>query len=241
MNARSKTSRVLGIAFLLQFLTSFGNGVVLRSTWLVPGDSRATMLRIAANPALLQASLLLDMLTAMGIILLGAMLFITLRSQGERVALTALGLYLLEAALLATSRLQGFALLRISQDYVAAGQPAMWQTLAAAALESMDLVGSTLHMLAFCVGGSLFYALLYRSRVVPRWMALWGLMTIFPMLIGTLAQLFGSSLPFLWYLPYVPFELVIGVWILVKGAPERTPAPGGGMSQLRMRPTEADR
>lgn len=227
----NKTSRVLGLAFLLQFITSFSNGVLLRSAWLVPGDIGATMLRIAANPAIFQASLLLDLLTAMGVAFLGACLFIALRGQGERIALTGLALYLLEAALLAASRGEGFALLRLSQAYVAAGQPALWQTTAAVALGSMDFVGSTLHMLAFCLGAIMFYPLLYRAQLVPRWMSLWGLVTVFPMLVGSVTQIFGYTLPFFWYLPYVPFELVIGVWILVKGVPEKAPALGGGSPQ----------
>ena len=40
------------------------------------------------------------------------------------------------------------------------------------------------------------------------------------MLIGTVSQIFGYTLPFFLYAPYVPFEFVIGVWILVKGINE---------------------
>jgi hypothetical protein len=57
----------------------------------------------------------------------------------------------------------------------------------------------------------------FSSHVVPAALSLWGLITIFPLLIGTLATTFGYQLPFIIYLPYVPFEFVIGVWILVKG------------------------
>ena len=32
--------------------------------------------------------------------------------------------------------------------------------------------------LVFCLGAVLFYVLLYRSRIVPRWIALWGLVAI---------------------------------------------------------------
>jgi hypothetical protein len=85
------------------------------------------------------------------------------------------------------------------------------------AFDSMDFVGSTLHMLVFCLGGSLFYSLLYKSAGVPRALALWGLITIIPMLVGTITQIFGYTIPFGFYVPYVPFELVIAIWILVKG------------------------
>jgi hypothetical protein len=226
MNTTNKTSRILGVAFLLQFITSFSSGVFLRRAWLVPGNLPETMLRISDHPWLMRANILLDMLTALGVIFLGAMLFVTLRKQNEKMVLTALGFYILEAALHAVSRMEAFSLLRISQEYVAAGSPAYLQTMGNLAFESMNFVGSTLMMLAFCLGAILFYYPLYKSGVVPRALSLWGLITVFPMLIGTVSQIFGYTLPFFLYAPYVPFEFVIGVWILVKGineAPEVKP------------------
>ncbi len=223
MNTTNNTSKVLGAAFLLQAVTSFSSGVFLKQAWFVPGNIGETMLKIANNPWLMRTNILVDMLTALGVTFLGVMLFITLRKQNEKIALTALGLYLLEVALLAASRLEAFSLLRISQEFATAGQPAYLQTLGQVAYESMDFVGNTLHMLVFCPGGILFYYLLYKSGLVPRALSLWGLITVFPMLIGTVSQIFGFTLPFFLYAPYVPFEFVIGVWILVKGvkdAPE---------------------
>lgn len=81
-----------------------------------------------------------------------------------------------------------------------------------------------LAMLAFCFGGILFYYLLDKSRIVPRVLSLWGLITVFPVLIATLFTIFGYEVPFFVYLPYAPFEFVIAVWILVKGVKNQEPA-----------------
>ena len=109
---------------------------------------------------------------------------LTLRKQSEKIALVAFGFYILEAALLAVSRMEAFSLLRISQEYVTAGQPAYLETMGNLAFESMDFVGSTLHMLTFCLGGILFYYLLYKSKIVPGALSLWGLIATLPMLIA---------------------------------------------------------
>lgn len=220
MSTYQKTSRVLGAAFLLQFVTSFSSGIFIEPMWLVPGNISATMLKIADNPVLFKAYILLDMLTALGIIFLGAILFVTLRTQGEKMALVALGFYILEAGLLATSKMATFSLLRISQEYISAGRPDYLQSLGNLALESMDFLGFTLHMLAFCLGAVLFYYLLYKSSVVPRVLSLWGLITVIPLFFATIAAIFDYQVPFVIALPYVPFEFVIGVWILVKGVPD---------------------
>ncbi len=216
----NKTSRILGAAFVLQFVTSILSGTLLRQTWFVAGDINASLLKIASNAALLRANIIVDMLTALGVIFLGAMLFLTLRRQNEKMALTALGFYILEAALLATSRLATFALLRFSQEFVVTGQPAFLPLLGQVAFDAMEFVGSNLHMLAFCLGGVMFYYLLDKARIVPRVLSLWGLIAVLPFLIGAPLEVMGYEVPMAFYLPYVPFELVIGIWILVKGIPE---------------------
>ena len=81
----------------------------------------------------------------------------------------------------------------------------------------MDFAGGTLHSLVFSICAILFYYLFYKSRAVPRILSLWGLITVPLVLIGTLSAVFGYEIPFFVYFPYVPFEFVIGIWILAKG------------------------
>jgi hypothetical protein len=217
MTTGKKLSRILGIAFLLQFITSFSSGVFLKPALIVPGNISQTMVNIANNTGLMSAVVLVDMLTVMGIVFLGVMLFVTLKKQNETIALVALGLYVVEATLLAASQLAAFWLLRISEEFVAVGQSAYLQTIGNLALESMDFVGLLLHVLVFSVGAIFFYILLYQSRVVPRLLSLWGIITVIPILFGTVAAILGYEVSAVSYLPYLPFEFVIGVWILVKG------------------------
>jgi hypothetical protein len=217
MNSIRYPSRILGIAFLLQFITSASSGLFLKPALIVPGNISETMVNIANNTRLMSANVLVDMLTVMGIVFLGVMLFVTLRKQNETMAMVALGLYLVEATLLAASQLSAFWLLRISEEYVATGQPAYLQTMGNLALESMDFVGVLLHVLVFSLGAILFYILLYQSHLIPRLLSLWGLITLIPILFGTIAAILGYEVSAVAYLPYLPFEFVVGTWILVKG------------------------
>jgi len=217
MNLVKKTSIVLGIAFLLQFITSIVSGMILRPALIITGNIIESMTNITNNVWLTKTYILVDMITALGIVFLGAVLFIVLKKKNEIIALVALGFYVIEAALLAVSRMEAFSLLRISQEYIVAGQPDYLQMLGNLSVESMDFVGSTLHTLVFSIGAILFYYLLYKSRAVPRFLSLWGLITVPLVLIGTLSAVFGYEIPFFVYFPYVPFEFVIGIWILAKG------------------------
>lgn len=223
MNTVNKTSRILGLAFLLQFITSFGSAMFLQATWYVPGNMSETLIKIASNPSTLRVNILFDVLTALGVIFLGAMLFITLRKQNEKMALTALGFYILEAALLAASRMATFALLGLSQASAVAGHTTDLTLLGQVAFDAMNFVGGSLHMLAFIPGGVMFYYLLDRARIIPRVLSLWGLIAVLPFVIGAPLAVLGYEVPMALYLPYVPFELVIGLWILIKGIQAERP------------------
>jgi len=212
----NNTSRVLGVAFLLQAITSLISGLILKAALIVPGNVTQSMTNIANHTWLMRANILGEMITAVGIIFLGAVLFVVLRERNERMALVALGFYILEAALLAFSRIEAFPLLCISQEYATAGHRPDLLAMANLALESMDF-GYTLLMFPFCLGAILFYYLLYKTGVIPPFLSLWGLIAVSLVLIGTLFAICGYEVPFVVYLPYVPFEFVIGVWILVKG------------------------
>lgn len=218
MSTVNRASKILGAAFLVQFITSIVSGTVLRPLWLVPDNMAETLSGIADNPFPIRAAILLDMLTSLGVIFLGAVLFVTLRRLNEKLALTALGFYILEGALLAASRMATFSLVGLGQEYVASDQPAAVLRLANLAFDSMEFVGSTLHILAFCLGAIIFYFLLHRSGLVPRGLSLWGLIAVLPLLVGSVAEILGYSLPFALYVPYVPFELVVGIWILATGS-----------------------
>lgn len=217
---QNKTIRVLGFAFVLQFVTSFVNGVFIKPLWFVPDHMEQTLYQIAENSSIFRVAIFLDILTGLGIIFLGAILLITLKSINKYIATTAFAFYVLEGTLLAASKLEAFTLLLISQDFILNPENSELLKMAKYAYFSMDFVGNTLHMLIFCIGALMFYYLLLKSVKIPKWISSWGLISLLPLLIGTIAQIFSFSIPFFFYIPYVPFELFIGIWIIVKGIPE---------------------
>lgn len=81
---------------------------------------------------------------------------------------------------------------------------------------------SVVTALVFCFGGVLFYLLLYWSRIVPRWIVLWGLAAIplyvaayvLPMytVIGT-----NSTAQNLLFIPLAVQEMVLAIWMIARG------------------------
>jgi hypothetical protein len=76
--------------------------------------------------------------------------------------------------------------------------------------------------LVFCLGAALFYILLYRSRIVPRWIALWGFVGIPFYVTANLLAMYGvidsnSSELSLLVLPLGMQEMVLAVWMIARG------------------------
>ena len=122
----------------------------------------------------------------------------------------------MEATVLAASRMPAFSLLRTSQESVIAGHPAHLQALGNLFYESQSF-GYDLHMLPFALGATLFYYLFFKSGFLPRILSVWGLIAAPLALVGTLFVLLGYDVPLFVFLPNLPFELGIGIWLLIKG------------------------
>jgi len=71
-------------------------------------------------------------------------------------------------------------------------------------------------VIPFALGALLFYALLYRSRLVPRWLSAWGLVGAVLYVVPPLGSMFGLSLGLL-MAPLAVQEMVMAVWLIAKG------------------------
>jgi hypothetical protein len=85
-----------------------------------------------------------------------------------------------------------------------------------------ELYGSAVFFLLIpmAVGGMLFFSLFFRSRFLPRWLAAWGVFTYVVIgCVATIVLLFPNLKGdiMLFFLPGALFELVVAIWLLVKG------------------------
>ena len=76
--------------------------------------------------------------------------------------------------------------------------------------------------IVFCLGALMFNYLLYRTRLVPRWLSGWGLIAAVPYLTTGLLAMLGiiPILSPIYTVPQLPSalqEMVLAVWLIVKG------------------------
>ena len=215
MNSNKNTPRLLGAAFLAVFVASVA-AMVLPQT-LLSGSMSDNLVNISNNLTLMRVSILVELVTSIGIVVLAVLLYVVLHKQNKIVALVALGWWLVEAATLAVSKVGTSALIPLSLEYVKAGAPdsSYFQTLGAL-LYGIDRWGYDIHMVFFSLGGILWYTLFLRSRYIPWLLSVWGIVAVSLALIGTVMVWFDTEIIAL-VIPNGLFEVAIGLWLVVKG------------------------
>jgi len=220
MNPELNTIRLLGAAQLFVFVAGLVSEQLLKSVVGSGGISEILVI-ISENISRMRISNLIVLLNSLVIITLGVLFYIVLNKQNKTLALVALGCFWAEGITLALSKIGAYGLIPLSQNFVAAGSPESlsFQTLGDFLYNGVDRRGYDIHMLFFCVGGILWYYLLCISRIVPIGLSLWGLVAICLLTIPTVLMLLDLNyLPaMILGLPYAPFELVLGLWLVVKG------------------------
>ncbi|SER97151.1 protein of unknown function [Pedococcus cremeus] len=138
------------------------------------------------------------------------------------------------------------SLLTLGEQHATASSAGDASTQASAdVLLSVRGHSSLVAVFAFSVGALMYYVVFFRSRLVPRWLSVFGIVAVLLMLCGCLLALFSDS-DVTGYKPLVaPIflqELVLAVWLLVKGF-SRAPLPSevSFESPLRVSPPSPGR
>ena len=222
MNSDKFTPRLLGMMFLIVIIVGILSGLLLDSlNYLMtgpPDNISETMIDFSDNSIMVQMSIVGFLIEAVAIVLLTVLLYTTLKKQNKIIARWAFGLWIIEAVFLAVRQINAFSLLNVSQEFAKAGVPdsSYFQTLGSLFYKLMHFSYDA-QMVFYCTGGILFYYLFFKSKYVPIVLSLWGIAAASVAFIGTLALLFGYDVPLYVFLPILPFELAIGIWLMVKG------------------------
>jgi hypothetical protein len=115
-------------------------------------------------------------------------------------------------------------LITLSQQFANAGAPdsSYFQTLGVLLVAGYRWVANVGALLAFSIGCLLYYIIFYRTKLVPRWLSGWGVVAALMTMLSALLTMYGLIAPFstaqiVLNLPILPQELVLAVWLIVKG------------------------
>lgn len=226
----NRYARLAGAMYLFTMATAvFAEGYVRAS--LYDGDSAArTAQNLLASNALYRAALVADLLTFTGVVVLVWSLHRLLREVDRPLAALGAFFRLVELGVHFAAIAFGMAALSLLArgEYTQAFTDPQWQGLVGLALRAQG-AGLTLGFIPLGLGSAVFAYLFFRSRLVPRPLAAWGMFA--SLLLASYA--FGFvltpstvSLFFVFMLPMFAYEVGLGLWLLFRGvAPRHGSAP----------------
>lgn len=114
-------------------------------------------------------------------------------------------------------------LLALSRQFTQAGSPDLlyFQTLGDLLRAGRDLVNHVATTLAFVLAMLLFNCVFYQTKLVPRWLSIWGLIGAALSILASLLfmiRFIGLDAAYMMLnIPIALQEMVLAVWLIVKG------------------------
>ncbi len=216
-----KIAKITGILFIIAMVAGLVSSSLMDSIVGAPDF----LVQIAANKNLIVLGAIFSFIAAAGSAGIAISLYPVLRKYNEGLAFGSVGFRIIEAVFYVVSALGLLSLLSLSREYASAGPqdtPAL-QVLGNLILEVRVWAGFVLAVIAFCIGGFMYYYIMYRSRLIPRWLSVWGLVALLLLFSMVLLIAFGervsapSGMLVLLALPIALQEMVLAVWLIVKG------------------------
>lgn len=212
--------RVAGLAYIVVILLGIISVSYLDSVIIVPEHDTATVNNIMANELRFRISTLSEIVMYVLVVLLSLSLYVILKSVNKNLALLAL-LWRLGEAIIGGSVavLSGFGPLLLLNHEVAIETKNL-QSLVGLFLGIRN-AGLDVVLIFIGVGGTLFCYLFFKSKYIPRILSVWGMFTYLSMLLLSMTSILDPSLSekikMSFYAPGGLFEIIIGLWLLVKG------------------------
>ena len=214
MNSTKKTARIVGVLFITAMVAG-----MLRFVLLDPIlDAPDYLINVSANENEVIIGALSFFILAVALAGIAIVMYPIFKKQNEALALGYVGARIVEGVLFIVAVLAILTLWTLSQEYVKVGAPdaSYFQTLGELLLAVRYWAYNVLWPVTLSLGGLIFYYLFYQSKLIPRWLSVWGLIgaLLFPV---AWLSLFGSTISGPFLLPLVVNEMVLAVWLIVKG------------------------
>lgn len=210
------TAKVVGVLFIIATAFLFIGGAIYE-----PILESEDVLEIAfPERTTAVAGLLVEFVCVMAILLIPVFLFPVLKRQSEALALGYTGFRFLEVVLFLALEANLLSLVWMSESYLDTGSAAFDGILAGIRAENDALF--FVYVIVFTLGGLVLYTLLYQSRLVPRWLSVWGFAGAAFLLIGVVLMLLdvvtgALDSELIWAPPIAVQEMVMAVWLIFKG------------------------
>jgi hypothetical protein len=235
MNTHRKTAVIVGVLFIIA--TAF---LFIGEAFYKPILSSPNYLEITyPNRTVVIIGILLEFLCVLAMPLIPVFAFPVLKKHNEALALGYVVFRSLEAVILiSVAEINKLSLIGVSQAYLnQEGANAAYFQHIGSAIQAENYWGDTaglIYNLVFIIGALMLYSVFYQSKLIPRWLSVWGLIAAVSLLTGAMLSEFSNISPVLTLVVILPIavqEMVMAGWLIVKGFYPAAIAAGADRSQ----------
>jgi hypothetical protein len=214
MNSNKRTGRITGVLFLLIFIA----GVSIYQFLQSPLFTENFLISTSSSSNQIIISVLLGILSGITSIIIAIILFPIFKKHSYSLALMYLAFCILSFIAMSIDNISVLSLLELSKEYINSG------TEDAA---SFEILGTMLYkkhwwthyltLLISCFPVFVLYYTLFISKLVPKAIAVFGMIAAILMFIEILLSLFGQSISMNMLLPIGLIQLFLPLWLIFKG------------------------
>ncbi len=220
-----RAGQVMGVLILAQMVMGFVVNFVLTAPLF---GSPGFLTGAASHAPQIALSVLLGLAT--GAISLGIAItaFPHFQQRSQAMALWFVALAVVSFAAAVVEQTRVMSMLSLSEAYAQAGAPEgeLFQALRGVVASARNWA----HFVGLIIAGSgifVLYATLYRFALVPRALAAFGMAAAMLQMVTVAMPLFGGSVNFVLLAPLGVSQLLLVLWLIVKGLPEQSHAKSG--------------
>lgn len=224
MNPERKTAISVGVLTLISAIT-YGVGSTFFAPVLYAPDY---LTRFSTITTEVVAGMLFELVTAISVVGIPILLFPVLKKHSEAIAIGYLSFRIIEAVMIIVSEVFLLSLLTLSTEFVRSGGQnvsnfhTLGTLLITGRLWTCDMVLPPL-----AIGYLMFFYLLYKTKLVPRFISIWGLVGMISFLTAVILGLFDynpgmfqkfeDNLAIYMGLPGALSEIALAIWLIFKG------------------------
>jgi len=218
VNSYRKEALVVGVLFIIATAFLFVGGAFYGPVLDAPD-----FLQVAfPNRITAIIGILIEFSCILAIPLIPVFAFPVLCKHSLTLALGYLVFRLFEAVLFMLVDITKLSLIKVSELHLTA-DPSSAGILAniGVTIQGWNEWGWVFYVLIFAFGALIFYTALFQSKLVPRWISVWGLIAIALMALSAVLAMFEIEIPDavfgLLVVPIMIQEMVMALWLIIKG------------------------
>lgn len=208
------TAILVGALFLISYFGVFA-GYALIGPLI---ESPEYLSQLNPHKTQVMIGVLLEIVNGIAVLAIAVLMYPLLKQYGEGLALGYIAFRVLECGMQVAMDMSPLALLTLSERYLENGATAAPQFEILGALYLAERDAASLMLLIFFVAGALlFYFLLYRSQLLPRFVSVWGIIALLLIVTMNVLDVRNMDVGMIFALPIMANEIILALWLIIKG------------------------